>query len=306
MTTASGPSTITPDERASERSLMLAISLDITMGVSFTSLGLLGGSLTIVAEAIRGVLGILLECFSLHVMRRIHRGSLAEMEFGTGKLEQVASTAIGIGMVVGAMWVTAKAFDLAAGEGTVGTPFGLTLGAIIGAVNIYINSMAWNAARLAARRDGSLLMATQVQSRLVKLLCSLFVGLALTVAALSMDAFVAVAADVIGSIFVALFTIINGVRILRGSVPDLIDRSAGKDVRTAILRVLNDHRGDYHALNGFRSRRSGHVTFIEISLDFDSALTLSELDRRTSTLKAALSKLIDNAEISILMAPRSG
>ena len=305
MTAASGPNTVTPDERTSERSLMLAISLDITMGVSFTSLGLLGGSLTIIAEAIRGVLGILLECFSLHVMRRIHRGSLADMEFGTGKLEQVANTAIGISMVAGAMWVTAKAFGLASGEGTVGTPFGLALGAMIGAVNIYINAMAWNAARLAARRDGSLLMATQVQSRLVKVLCSLFVGLALTVAALSMDEFVAVAADVIGSIFVAVYTFINGVKILRGSVPDLIDRSAGKEVETAILQVLDAHSGDYLALNGFRSRRSGHLTFIEISLGFDSRLPLSELDRRASALKAALSKLIANAEISILMSPRA-
>lgn len=302
---ASDPIPITPNQRASERALVLAISLDCTMLFSFTVIGLLGGSLTIIAETIRGGLGILLEFFSLHVMRQIHRGTLADLEFGTGKLEQVAKVSIGASTIAGAMWVTLKAFALTSGEESIGTPFGLALAAIVGVINLYVNVLAWVAAYHAARRDTSILMKTQVSSRVVKLLCSLFIGLTLTVAAISMDETVAVTADVIGALFVAVYSFYRGVVILRSSLPDLIDRSAGKDVQAAILQAINDHRGDDVALNGFRTRRSGHVTFIEISLGFDSGLTLAELDRRASALKAALQKRIQTAEISILMAPRA-
>ena len=88
-------------------------------------IGIMGGSLTLVAEVIRGGLMCLIELFSLVVMRRIHRGQLADLEFGTGKLEQVANTVIGAAMLGGAIWVIASALAIVAGERALGTPFGL-------------------------------------------------------------------------------------------------------------------------------------------------------------------------------------
>ena len=294
---------ITPDQRARERSLLFAISLDVTMLVTYVLVGVLGGSLTIKAEAIRGGTGILLECFSLLVMRRIHRGTLVDMEFGTGKLEQIANVVIGFSMVGAAMWVVAKAFGLVAGQGSLGTPFGLALAALVGVINIYVNLLAWDTIRRAARTGGSVVMQTQVRLRFVKLLCSLFVGITMTIAAQSTDEVVVTVADAVGSVFVAAYTFINGVEILRSAIPDLLDRSAGKEVQAAVHRVLAAYRDDYTCLNGLRSRRSGQVIFIEIALGFDSGLTMAEVDRRAAALKAAIHRQINNADIAILMSP---
>ena len=94
---------ITPEEQAEESSVQAALIADSGIIFSFMVIGILGGSLTMVAETIRTSLMGLIELFSVLVMRRIHRGELADLEFGTGKLEQIANTVIGAAMLGGAI-----------------------------------------------------------------------------------------------------------------------------------------------------------------------------------------------------------
>jgi divalent metal cation (Fe/Co/Zn/Cd) transporter len=131
---------ITPEQEAEESSVRFGLVADCGLLVVLVLSGFLGGSLTILAEAIRGSLMSLTELFSLVVMRRIHRGQLADLEFGTGKLEQVANTAIGAAMLGGAVWIVARALAVLIGERAVGAPFGLAMAAIAGALNAYVNS----------------------------------------------------------------------------------------------------------------------------------------------------------------------
>lgn len=93
MTTAE----LTEDQRAKERSIWFGIIMDVPFLMVKVSVSLAGGSFTLMAESIRGWLAVALECFTFSVLRRIHRGVLADLDYGTGKLEQVANTLIGGG-----------------------------------------------------------------------------------------------------------------------------------------------------------------------------------------------------------------
>lgn len=262
--------------------------------------GILGGSLTILAEAIRGSLMGLTEIFSLVVMRRIHRGQLADLEFGTGKLEQVANTVIGAAMLGGAVWIAIRALTVLVGERAVGAPFGLAMAAIAGALNAYCNLLAWVRMRRALRAESSLVMVGQLRARTVKLASSLFVLATMTLAALAMDEEVAAWADVIGSLFVAAFIAANALDMLASGLADLLDRSAGRAVRDAIDRALARHAGDFGQVARVRSRRSGRVVFIELALRFDPGLSIAEVNRRIDALKLSLGGEIEHSEISVL------
>ncbi len=290
----------TPDQLAQERSLLFALFADTAVLGLFIPVGLIGGSLTIKAETIRFVLMMSIEVFALIVMWRLHRGKLTDMEFGGGKLEQIASLVTGIGLLGGAAWVATKAVGIVTGESEVGTPLGLALGAMVGALNAYVNFVAWEGMRQAAARESTLVMQAQIRARWVKLICSLVVLLALTVAALSADNVVVATADALGSVFVAGFMVVNGVEMLRLCVPDLLDRSAGKSVRDTVDRVLAGRAGDYQRLDRVRSRRSGRVVFIEVVLSFEPGLTIAEVNRRIAALKDAMAQEIENADISVL------
>jgi divalent metal cation (Fe/Co/Zn/Cd) transporter len=137
--TASGSTGITPEQAAEEHALFMALFADSLILVALAAVGFLGSSLTVIAECLRGTLMASTEVFAYILMRRLHRGQLADLEFGTGKLEQIASFLIGAGMLAGAAWIFSGAFDILEGERAEGTPIWLALGASIGSINFIIN-----------------------------------------------------------------------------------------------------------------------------------------------------------------------
>ena len=291
---------ITKEQLAQEHSLRFALLADLGVLALFIPVGLFGGSLTIIAETIRFVLMMSIEVFAYIVMWRLHRSKLHDLEFGGGKLEQIANVLTGLGMLVAAMWIATKAVELMSGGAPVGTPLGLALAAIVGAVNVYVNFIAWDRMRRASTGESSIVMESQLHARRVKLICSLVVQVSLTVAALSTDNVVVGTADAAGSIFVAIFIVLNAIEMLRDGIPDLLDRSAGTSVRATVDRVLADSTGHYDKLGRVRSRRSGRVVFIEVALSFDPALSMEEVNRRIAGLKQAMASEIEHADISIL------
>jgi divalent metal cation (Fe/Co/Zn/Cd) transporter len=295
-----GDPQVTPEQLAQERSLRFALLADLGVLALAVPVALLGGSLTIKAEAIRFVLGMSIEIFAYTVMWRLHRGKLQDLEFGGGKLEQIANLVTGLGMLGAAAWIATKAMAIVSGHGEVGTPLGLALAAMVGALNAYINFLAWDRMRRAAAGESSLVMEGQVNARRVKLICSLVVLFTMTAAALSTDNVVVASADAVGSVFVAVFMVLNGSDMLRTGIPDLLDRSAGKTVRDTVHRVLAGNAGDYQRLDRVRSRRSGRVVFVEIVLSFEPGLSIAEVNRRIAALKQSMANEIEHADISIL------
>jgi divalent metal cation (Fe/Co/Zn/Cd) transporter len=147
VTAAAGALMLTPAQRAQERSMLFALAMDLVMVVAIVLSGIVGGSLTMLAEGARTSLGYALEVFTVVVLRRIHRGVLADLEYGAGKLEQIASVAIAAGMLLAAVWIGANAYGVWSGTRALGTPIGLAGAAIVGMVNLYVNLLAWDSVR---------------------------------------------------------------------------------------------------------------------------------------------------------------
>jgi divalent metal cation (Fe/Co/Zn/Cd) transporter len=300
MRMAAAQSSIAPEQRASERAIFLALVADAAILLFMTVVGLLGGSLTMMAESVRAWLMDAIEAFALLVMRRIHRGRLVGFEFGPGKLEQVVNLAIAVGMLGGGVWIALGAVALATGERAIGTPLGLALAAIVGAVNTYINLVAWIAVRRAARGATSLIMSGQLTARNVKLVSSLVVQLSLTMAAVSTDDLVIAWADAAGALFVVGFIVVTALGMLRAGFPDLVDRAVEETVQYTINRALARHFDDYARFDRVRSRRSGRRVFVEVALGFDGALSMEEVTRRVAALTATLRGEIADADITVL------
>jgi divalent metal cation (Fe/Co/Zn/Cd) transporter len=290
---------LTAEQRRRERSIFIAIALDLPILAFMFASGIGGNSLTMLADAFRATLALALEFFTFSILRRIHRGELAAMDYGAGKLEQIANALIGISMLGASLWVIRGVLRLLAGDRSVGSPAGLAFAAIVGMVNLYINVLAWDGVRRAMGNDPSTIMDAQLRLRRVKLIASGVVLVALTIAALSTDHLVVVFADGIGSLFVAIYMFREGIDVLRTSIPDLLDRSAGTDVRQAVEEALATHETLYESCARIRSRKSGRTTFIDIALRFDPTLPLGEVQRRIDTLRASIAAVVNEADVSI-------
>jgi divalent metal cation (Fe/Co/Zn/Cd) transporter len=298
---------LTDDQKAREHSFLVAIVLDIAIVAAMVAVAIVGGSFTLLAESIRGGLGLFPEWFSFGVLRRIHRGVLVDLDYGTGKLEQVASLFIGISMLAAAVWIASGAFRILGGERELGQPIGLAAAAAAGMVNLYLNVIAWDGVRRLPGVRESTIMNAQLTLRWTKLLASIIITVDLTIAALSTDPVIVAVADATGSLLVAAYMAIIGVKALRESLPDLLDFSAGKSIKEAVDRTLALHASDYAQLQRVRTRRSSHTAFVEIALQFEPGLSMAEVDRRITALKSRMREEIGEAEVSVLAsaAPRT-
>jgi divalent metal cation (Fe/Co/Zn/Cd) transporter len=295
-----GPRAISAEERYHERSILFALSADLGMAVPILLAGLLGGSLTSLAEAIRGILMIAIEGYSLIVLRRIHRDQLVDFEFGAGKLEQMCNLIIAAGMVGGALWIAQSAFWLMLEGQSHASPLGLATAACIGGVNTFINFAAWDEIRQAAKGERSLIMQAQVRARFTKLISSLFVQMTLTISAVANDPVIAAWSDLVGALFVSCIILLIALRMFRTGLPDLLDRAVDEAAQIMILQALIHHFHIYTSLDGIRTRRSGSRLFIEISLGFERQLPIGEVDRHARAIREMIMGQLPGSDVSIL------
>lgn len=291
---------LTEQQRHRERSVAIALTLDAVMIAAYAMAAILAGSLTMLAELIRGVLMTVIEVAALIVMRRIHRGGTAVFEFGSGKLEQLVNLTIAGGLLGGAVWIAVDVVKLVSGGEVHGRPVGFALAAIITAVNTYVNVLAWDGVRRAAKSGGSLIMQGQLQARVVKLVSSSCVMITLTIAALSSDGLVIMWADAIGALLVCGFIVHSALDMIKSGLPDLVDLAVNEECQAAITRMLVKHFDNYDQLGHVRTRRAGDLVHVEILLGFRSDLTMGEVNARIDAMKAHLQEEVGHADISIL------
>ena len=68
---------VTPAQHAREVSVAQGLAMDMAILTCLVVVGVLGGSLTIIAESIRGAFMNACEGLALVVMHRVHRGKLS-------------------------------------------------------------------------------------------------------------------------------------------------------------------------------------------------------------------------------------
>ena len=307
----SHPPLSTPDAAAlaRERSILLACALDLVLIVPYFLVGLYANTLTLVAEAMRGVLMVGLEVILWVMLRRIHRGRTTEYDYGVGKLEQFANLSIGVAMGALGVWL------LLAAIGRWGAPeeqdaLGMVLASVAALVNLVLNGVSLRALWLAGRDGTSAIMTVQIRSRTVKLVASAVVAVAILVNAgtdiLHGPGWLAPAAEAAGTVFVGLVMIQLCVSLWREAVPHLLDRSLDEARQASINRALARHFSDYDALLGVRSRIAGKQAYVDIALGFAPGRRIGEIQRVADAVAGDLGDLIPGSVVTVTPAALPG
>ena len=289
---------LTAEQRRREGALVLAASLDSGLVVLLLMGGIAGESLTCLAEGIRGGLMTLIDLVALFVIRKIHRGALQGFDYGTGKIEQLCSIAISLGLALGAGLVGYDAVEMAMRGHSDASPLGLSLAAVVGALNLVVNFISWDSVRQATLGRPSAIMSAQLHARTTKLLASLLVQVTMTVAALAKDPVAVAIADAAGALMVCVVMGHAALRLMLEAVPDLLDRSIAHVAQPALEQALSALPAAFH-FAGFRSRGTSRAFALEVILACQEGTDVGEVARAERALAAALRKLLPDIELSV-------
>ena len=153
----------TPEQRAKEAAVFYTALADLVIFFFQFIFAITTQSLTLISETARLGLMLLIEFFSLFVLRAVHRDKLQKYRFGIGKVEQFCNLVIGVCLVFSGFWVANRVLDTLLYGGTAATPLGLATAAVVCAANTLVNLLGWLAMAAAARSDDSAIFRAQLR-----------------------------------------------------------------------------------------------------------------------------------------------
>lgn len=291
--------TLTPAQLEKERALLRAILLDFFCYAALVLAAIASGSLTILAELPRGGLLYAIEIISLVTLRRSHRGRFFAFEYGIGKIERVITSVIGLGLFVAAAFTLGATIERVANPTVLPTP-AMILGVAVAGFNFAVNLYCAGEFIRANRTDESLILASQVRSRLVKTVASGVVVAVLVVATWLSDPTGAAYVDAFGALFVIGYMVVTGKSLLQESIPDLLDRALPEAQQLLLMRVMSRHFDDIESFGSIKSRRSGGSSFITLELAFQGDMALSEVRRRCDVIRKEIVELVPDAFVEVI------
>lgn len=297
MTTRHTP---TPDERARERAFAGAASADCALVVLFVVTAIASGSLTSLAVALQGLPILVIELWSLAVMRADHRGRLAHYDYGTGKLEQFVWLVVAGGRLLAVIFILDRVFETLFAGAAAASPLGLALAAVVNAMYFLVNAVAYVALTRAAKGDLGGAFGAQIVLRKGMLVAAAVLQVCLTGAALARDPGVAMAADAAGGLIVAALMTRGVLRMLARALPDLLDAPPHAATAAEVRRAAVDAFGPA-ALVSVRMRRSGRRTFAQVAVDGAAFADTAALAARAAIMQTELSE--HGLDVGVVLAP---
>lgn len=292
---------LTQEQLDKEAAVLWAIILDSLLMVYYSTVGLFSGSMTVLSELARCLLLLTIEIVSYVILRRTHRGKFKEFEFGTGKIERIVNLLVAFGLCLACLYIFTKIISM--GEDAPISSANLLL-AVIGAdLNLMVNVYFTMAFIRVNTKESSVIISSQIKSRLAKTAASVIVLGVLILTLWLPDPKSARIMDIMGSIFVLCYMLVSAWDLIKESLPEILDRTVAEPDHYQILRVLTKHFENYDGFRGYRTRRSGKDLFILLNLSFFPKTRLHEIESRLAPIRQSLESELPGSKVTIIPEP---
>jgi len=282
-----------------QRTVLISLIIDFVLWIPDVVAAFLSMSIVLFADAVKCANEILATFFAYLTLRKMAKGGAGTYDYGMGKFETVTSVITGGVMFISlALVFFAAIHRIVYPESIVHD--GAYLGIVLMVIGVSMNTYLWKKNERLHRLEPSPIMDSQWRLFRTKafsdfsVLLSLIFSLAFSHYAWSL--FI----DPVASFFIAGVLFFSGARVIRSSLPDLLDRTLDEELQMVIVQHLAVFFNDYTALHGVRSRRSGSNVYIEIFLEFDGEKKMCEVQEIIDRIRVSLEAQIPKSKVSIV------
>jgi cation diffusion facilitator family transporter len=229
--------------------------------------GVLGNSHALIADAVESFADLFSSLVVWGGLRLSARNADLAYHFGYGKAESLATAIVGLMLVGAALGIAIDAVREVATPHHVPAPFTLAVLVLV----IGVKEALFRFTRRGARELGSDLVAADAWHHRSDAITSGFALVGISVALLAQAAW----ADDVAALGAALVILVNGVRIIRPAVQDLLDRAPDAEMLKGVETVARTVPGVRHT-EKLRARKSGPQYLLEIHVQADPGLSLHD------------------------------
>jgi cation diffusion facilitator family transporter len=241
--------------------------------------GVLGNSHALIADAVESFADLFSSLVVWGGLRLSARSADLAYHFGYGKAESLATAVVGLMLVGAASGIAIDSVREIRTPHHVPAPFTLVVLVLV----IGVKEALFRFTRRGARELGSDLVAADAWHHRSDAITSGFAFVGISVALLAEAAW----ADDVAALGAAVVILVNGVRIIRPGVQDLLDRAPDAELLKGVEAVARTVPGVRHT-EKLRARKSGTRYLLEIHVQADPGLSLHDAHGLGHQVKSAI------------------
>lgn len=275
----------------------VALGVSIGFVVIKITTGLVGHSYALVADGVESTLDIFSSLIVWRGLLVAGRDPDEEYHFGYGKAESVASAAVAIMLLIAALGISVAAIREIVTPHHVPEPY--TLAVLVGVIVVKEGLFRWMAA-VGGELDSPALTTDAWHQRADAITsAAAFVGI--LVALVGGPAWAP--ADDVAALAASGIIAVNGFRLLRPAVQDLMDRAPDRDVLERVERTALEVQG-VCGVEKIQARRAGAGYFVTLHIEADPRMTLQAAHLLGHDVKDAVREAVPSViDVLVHMEP---
>jgi cation diffusion facilitator family transporter len=278
------------------------LSLIVVIGlvVLKVAVGVITGSLSILAQAVDSFLDLFAVSVTFLAVRFAARPADAEHPFGHGKAENIAAIVQAVLIfVAGGSIIYAAVRRAGAGEPLAATEAGIAVMAVSILASIFLSRYL----RRVARKEDSLALEANAHNIAADVYSAAAVLVGLTVVRFTgLD----IIDDILAGI-VALFILKIAFDVLRNSIGGLVDVKLPEEEEASIKAAITEHfSGEVVSFHKLRTRKAGNQRYIDLHLVMPRQVTIKEAHDMCDHLEIDIRDRLVRTDVTIHVEPCDG
>lgn len=279
--------------RAAKYSVLTAVSL-ATMKLV---VGLITGSLAVIASAIDSLLDIVMSVVNFVAIRQAEQPADANHPFGHGKYETLATLIQALVISGSGLWIVIESIKRL----IVGGVRVERLGEGVLALAISVCTSIWISRYL--RRVGKETDSAALEADALHFSMDIYTNLALMAGLIILAMVDAPWIDPVMSLLVALYILKEAFSLIRRALNDMLDTELPESIRDEVMRLAEIHRGDLLDIHNLRTRRAGSQKIMDFHLTVCKHLSIERAHAIADHLEERIRQKIRGADVTIHVEP---
>ncbi|SFP88253.1 cation diffusion facilitator family transporter [Hydrogenimonas thermophila] len=271
-----------------KRATIISSSVAVTLVVIKLIVGIISGSVAVLASAIDSGLDLAVSLFNLFAVSNAEKPADETFNYGRGKIEAIAAVVEGLVITLSGFFIFYEAIQKMLHQEPV-THLSASIVVMVislvmtGALVLFLNHVANITQNMVIKSD-ALHYKTDLLSNgsiLVSLVVIYFTDFYLI--------------DAILGILIAIYIVYSAFELIQDGILVLLDASLDEDIVEKIKEVIENEPGvnDYHWL---RTRKAGNDYFVDVHLVFTPEMSLLEAHRIADNVEAKIKTINPKAD----------
>jgi len=282
-----------------EKISLIEVLIEIPYFVVVVFMAVVSGSLILLLDAFETAGVITQSGISYGLSRKLQSDGTFKYDYGMGKIESFGGFVSAMLLFIGLLIVLVLSVDALVSPSEAGEA--LLWAVFVKVISVSLDIWLYRKQIRAAKSINSGFMQSNLINSQKVLVFDSVALLTISVTYFFRNIpYIEYVEPVICIVCVVWFTYFS-IKNLKVIIPDLLDKTLDEPEQLKILKCVSEIYADIKDFEGIRTRRSGHITYVDLFVTFDDDITYAEIESMSQKFDTAIQEVLPGSVTAVIV-----